>query len=292
MFAIGRYDSAEVYAKRVASIAPGDSAAAAFAVGTAGSVAQVQGRLAQAAALDQQWADIQTKRGLPEAPLQAALDGALDDIWFREDHAGGIARADRALAAYPLERIPVVQRPYIQLAEVYARGGDPARARRVLTEMAAKLPPEAANLPENNPQGVRGLIALAERQPAQAVPSLAAATAGSGRCELCYLADLGRAYDEAGNADSALAVYQRYIETPSPFRRFTDGLMLAGTLKRAGELYEARGDTARAVTAYARFTSLWKNADPELQPRVAEVRQRLESLTRPEGLAPRPGAKR
>ena len=79
---------------------------------------------------------------------------------------------------------------------------------------------------------------------------------------------------------------------PSPFRRHTDGLMLAGTLKRAGELYEARGDTARAITAYARFTSLWKNADPELQPRVAEVRQRLESLTRREGLAQRPAAKR
>ena len=292
MFSMGQYDSADAYIRREALVAHDDPSAAADAASMGADVAEVQGRLAQAAALGQEWAAIQAKRGRPEAPLQAALYAALDDIWFREDHAGGIARAERALAANPLEKIPVVQRPYIQLAEVYARGGDPARARRVLAEMAAKLPPEAANLPENNPQGVRGLIALAERQPAQAIPSLAAAASLSARCELCYLADLGRAYDEAGKADSALAVYQRYLDTPSPFRRNTDGLMLAGTLKRAGELYEARGDTARAITAYARFTSLWKNADPELQPRVAEVRQRLESLTRREGLTPRAGAKR
>jgi tetratricopeptide (TPR) repeat protein/TolB-like protein len=292
LFAAGRYDSAEVYAKRETGVARGDPSVAAEALMTSIGVAEVQGRLAQASALGRQWADVQKGRGLPEGPLQAALGDALEDIWFRQDQAGGMARAGRALAANPIDRIPVVQRPYIQLAELYARGGDPARARRVLAEMAAKLPPEAARLPENDPDGVRGLIALAERQPGQAIPLLTAAVAKSGRCELCYLDDLGRAYDEAGNADSALAAYQRYIVLPSPFRRFTDGRALAATLKRAGELYEARGDTARAITAYARFTSLWKNADPELQPRVAEVRQRLESLTRREGLAPRPAAKR
>jgi hypothetical protein len=33
------------------------------------------------------------------------------------------------------------------------------------------------------------------------------------------------------------------------------------------------------LTQYRAFVEQWKNAEPELQPRVAEVRRRLEALT-------------
>jgi hypothetical protein len=49
-------------------------------------------------------------------------------------------------------------------------------------------------------------------------------------------------------------------------------------LKRLGELYEQRADTARAVRYYNRFIELWQSADPELQPLVDEVRSRLADL--------------
>jgi hypothetical protein len=48
--------------------------------------------------------------------------------------------------------------------------------------------------------------------------------------------------------------------------------------KRAGELYEARNDRDNALSHYLKFVDLWKNADPELQPRVAEVRARIARL--------------
>jgi hypothetical protein len=38
-------------------------------------------------------------------------------------------------------------------------------------------------------------------------------------------------------------------------------------------------DTAKAVTNYRTFIALWKNAEPEFQPRVAEARRRLVQLT-------------
>ena len=60
----------------------------------------------------------------------------------------------------------------------------------------------------------------------------------------------------------------------------TDAWMLGPAHKRLGELYEARGDNARAVSHYTAFVNLWKRADPDLQPRVAEVRTRLERLRR------------
>ena len=56
-------------------------------------------------------------------------------------------------------------------------------------------------------------------------------------------------------------------------------MYLAGVRRRLGELYEAKGDTAKAVEQYRAFIEQWKNADPELQPRVVEVRRRLQALT-------------
>jgi hypothetical protein len=53
----------------------------------------------------------------------------------------------------------------------------------------------------------------------------------------------------------------------------------APTLQRLGELYEARGNRARARHYYSRFIDLWKHADQELQPRVAEARAALKRLS-------------
>ena len=62
-------------------------------------------------------------------------------------------------------------------------------------------------------------------------------------------------------------------------RVLLDAYELAPALKRSGELYEARGDRAKAADRYRRFVDLWKNADPELQPGVREVRARLARLS-------------
>ena len=62
-------------------------------------------------------------------------------------------------------------------------------------------------------------------------------------------------------------------------RGSTDPLDLAPTLRRPGELYEQRGDRVKAVEADSRFAELWKDADPEFQPLLAEVRQRLARLS-------------
>jgi tetratricopeptide (TPR) repeat protein len=93
------------------------------------------------------------------------------------------------------------------------------------------------------------------------------------------LADLARAYDLAGNADSAAAVYARYVGTSEYNKLGTDAAYLAPSLKRLGELCEAKGDKDCAIKQYTRFVELWKNADPELQPQVAAVRDRLRKLT-------------
>ena len=108
-----------------------------------------------------------------------------------------------------------------------------------------------------------------------------AETAGDGLpegCVFCAPAFIGVAYDRANMADSAIAYLERFITVPSPGRIGLDRWLLAPTHKRLGELYEAKGDNARAVTHYTEFVRLWEHADPDMQPKVAEVRARLERL--------------
>jgi hypothetical protein len=91
---------------------------------------------------------------------------------------------------------------------------------------------------------------------------------------------LGVAYDKANNAYSTIANLEGYLVTTSDARINADTWMLAPAQKRLGELYEARGDMKRAAEHYRTFVELWKRADPELQPKVADVAARLERVRR------------
>jgi tetratricopeptide (TPR) repeat protein len=96
---------------------------------------------------------------------------------------------------------------------------------------------------------------------------------------------LARAFDQANAPDSATVYFERYLGHYGPFR-FTpenDGVFLGGIYKRLGELYEAKGDRAKAAAYYRKFVALWKTADPELQPKVSEVQRRLARVGVPDG---------
>jgi tetratricopeptide (TPR) repeat protein len=98
-------------------------------------------------------------------------------------------------------------------------------------------------------------------------------------CATCGWSELATAYEHAKQPDSALAAYEGIVTTPGMFFRiFDDSYTLASTYKRLGELYEQRGDRPKALEYYGRFVDLWKDADPELQPVVRDVRARLARL--------------
>ena len=81
-----------------------------------------------------------------------------------------------------------------------------------------------------------------------------------------------------GSIPACAMAIERFVTTPSLWRVYGDQLMLARTYKRLGELYEARGERAEAREYYGRFVELWKDADPELQPVVRDVRARIARL--------------
>ena len=100
----------------------------------------------------------------------------------------------------------------------------------------------------------------------------------------CLSFDLARAYDAAGKADSAAMMFERYLAIPFAFKADVDldPMRVPAIRERLGQLYEGMGDTTKAIANYHAFIELWKNADPELQPRVADARRRLARLTQPE----------
>ena len=123
-----------------------------------------------------------------------------------------------------------------------------------------------------------GALAEAEHRPDQAEAAYRAWYAETGPCGVCGVFDLARLAEQAGRTDSALALYDRGFVTPSLNRFRLDAYELAPALKRAAELYEAKGDRVKAADRYRRFVDLWRNADPALQPGVREVRARLARL--------------
>ena len=78
--------------------------------------------------------------------------------------------------------------------------------------------------------------------------------------------------------DEALAAYEQAANAPAFGRLGQTSFTLPRTYQRLGELYEERGDRAKALEYYNRLLDLWKDADPELQPVVRDVRARVGRL--------------
>jgi tetratricopeptide (TPR) repeat protein len=130
-----------------------------------------------------------------------------------------------------------------------------------------------------------GIIARAEGRWTEAIAKLRQGDrlpdGPAGRCGYCLATNLIWVFAEAGMADSALAEYESYRAAGYGARERDgpDTELGAPTLLALARIYESKGDTANAVAHYREFIELWKDADPELQPRVAAARERLRQLT-------------
>ena len=284
-YARGRLDSATAAAQRARRARELQTqASGAYLLA---SLARVQGHLAEGRGHAAAGRAADAARGAPVPALADSLDTALEDIWLREDRPRAVARLTATLAGMPLTTLPVEQRDYFRVARVFALAGRPDRARAILGQYDAEVrdtslrrwhqPYRHATLAE---------IALAERRPLDAIAELRKSDTRSDgaveSCGRCIHAALGRAYELAGQRDSAVASLERYLATRDllPRRPEGDPQYLAGVHERLGELYEAAGDRRQAASHYSAFVELWRSADAELQPRVRDVQRRLARLAR------------
>jgi tRNA A-37 threonylcarbamoyl transferase component Bud32/tetratricopeptide (TPR) repeat protein len=274
-----RYDSAESVLREIARGT--NTAGAIDAMDFLRKLTTLRGRLDESDSIAAALRAQNAARGEPPAPLDDAIQRAFADALLRERPHDAVARLDsaaRSAAAIPAPDL-------VDLAGAYAVAGAPDRARTLLKQADATV---RDSMERRRLVGLRaeveGEIALAERRTADAVRLLRQSDLEADglpqSCNFCLDAFLGRAYDQANEADSTIATLERYLNTYNPFRVGLDQWLMAPAHKRLGELYEARGDARRAAAHYAAFVELWKRADPDLQPKVAEVRARLQRLRR------------
>jgi eukaryotic-like serine/threonine-protein kinase len=255
---------------------PNDAPIGAAGTNALASIARTRGQLRESARRRAGQAAADLQRGLPQASLNRGIADAMDRVWFLGDAAGAAAMVDKAVAETPLDRLPIAVRPYSALATAYALAGQPDKARRIAAGFEKSRLDIRLRDDTTTRHSIQGAIAMTEKRYDDAAREYSIADAGL--CTICVLPQLASAYDRAGKTDSAIAVFERYLKTPDFAHVAIDGQYAAATHKRLGEMYEAKGDRTNALDHYDKFVELWKNADPELQPQVADVRRRIARL--------------
>ena len=274
------YDSASRAFRRAFEAGEGgQKAAAAIALG---GVAAVRGKLDEARRYHRIGAELAPGE---DPDLFAFVLDARTGVYPNLSRDARVKRLDSVLASPAFQRIDPTRRHYGELALLYANAGRPDRATAVAEEERKVLEaagPAGRRLLDGFDhrmlhEGLEGMLLVDRGRFDEAVGHFRQAGriySGPG-----WLPEIGSALDRAGATDSALAVYERYLTSTWNYRLMFDASDLAPVLHRVGELYELRGDRARAVEAYERFVSLWRDADPVLQPQVTEVKRRLAELT-------------
>jgi serine/threonine-protein kinase len=204
------------------------------------------------------------------------------NLRYRNRTADALAALSANLAKHPLDSMTPLDRPYTDLARLYSLAGKPEQAKRYLKEYESAVP-ATLRAGDFNVDLATGYVAEAEGRHNEAMAAYRKFSDESGGCNICGLYEIATVYDRLGQADSALAIYERFVTTPSLSRLYSNGFAFAPSYKRLGELYEAKGDRKRAAGYYERFVELWKDADAELQPGVKEVRGRLAKLAQEPG---------
>ncbi|MDB4873940.1 MAG: protein kinase [Gemmatimonadetes bacterium] len=234
----------------------------------------------------------QSARRTPVPGLADSILFAYRDVWMSASPGHGLARLDAALARHPLDT--AVDPEFHFLAAIaYAMGGRPDRARSVLAryDVGAALDTVERRLDAPSRHRVLGEIALAEKRWREGIAEIRRSDTTNvglpaGVCRICVFGPLGRAFDRAGMPDSAIVFYEEYLRTPYFMRGYegstgngrSDAYWSAAISRRLGELYEQKGDRAKAAENYSRFVGLWSSADPEFQPLVAAARASLARL--------------
>ncbi len=237
----------------------------------------IRGKLAEADRMLLESADLRSARGFEGHALVERVRRATPYATYLGDTATTRRIVSETLRERPLEGLPERERPLSHLLLIAYEIGDHALMERLYREF------------ERNPGDLPGrgrpfllsmsramLLSLRKETLPEAI---AESRRIPGACDYCIAIGMAQAFDRMGMPDSALAHYETWAAmgenlwwlevyfTRQPLTYF-----------RMAELYETRGDRARAIDYYGRFTELWRDADPELQPQVRTARRRLADL--------------
>ena len=212
----------------------------------------------------------------PASRFMVSFDSAWNTALARRDPAQARALIGRAMATRRLDSIAPPDRPWMLLSELAASTGDASLARASLAGFDRDLAAITTDASLIRPV-VAARVALTEERWQDAIELLHAAQRGGAFLPVEILPEIGSAYDHLGRTDSAAHYYEQALAAPDPVG-WASARSAVPTHRRLGELYEGAGQPRKAIEHYARFVERWKDADPELQVQVEEVRERLGRL--------------
>jgi len=213
--------------------------------------------------------------------LAVSLDSAWNQAYYRNDANAARAIIKRTLARDPIESLAPADRPWLALLAIAEVMHDGAEARGYAASLERDLPTSKMATIVGFKDAVHGAVAMAENRPKDAIPLFETAYKGDvGRWDTGPL--LAQVFDQTNQPDSAIVEFEKYVTAPDVWLNASRNY-LAGSYKRLGELYEAKGNASKAIENYQKFVDLWKDADPELQPTVRTAKARLEELKRKGG---------
>src|SRR5712692_4289387 len=188
----------------------------------------------------------------------------------RGDTAGYRAEMN---AVYQIFRATYIEPGFLMYAgKLYARSGDVRRASELLDTLLKRV--NEGNRPDRAAAHLlRGEIALATRHPAEALGLFESAFTLD---ETNYTREsLANGLAEAADFTGAERRYKELGRHPDFGWEAQEYGRLANF--RLGRLYEAQGDTAKAIAAYQAFLTIWQDADADL-PDLLHARRRLGKL--------------
>jgi tetratricopeptide (TPR) repeat protein len=212
---------------------------------------------------------------------------AMIGAWPVNQPVDAITRLDADLAHRPLRAQAQDDRDDLDVAVVYAVNGRPDKARTILAAFRSEITDTSLRrVLAPDLHTALGEIALAEHRPQDAIREFRAGDMAPdgpvNECSTCLPLELGRAFDAAGMTDSAIAMFNRYLNTPEPISAVpfsaSPELMFPYVHLRLGHLYDAVNDRTAAAAHYRAFLDLYRHPEPAVQPLVTEARQRLARL--------------
>ncbi|MEO8635737.1 MAG: protein kinase [Gemmatimonadales bacterium] len=275
----GAWDSAEGYARELERLATRGGSLP-WSINAQAAFAIIRGRVGEGRTQIGRGERAEQEEN-PAAAVQYAVYRGDLEAEYGAGSRVAVRNLEQALLAHPLEKIAVADRPYLSLANFFSYRGAPDQARRLLEEYAAN--DSAARLPTRGNMVARAWLLVAEKKFPEAL-SLLRMAQDSSSCPQCSSYFLAEAFDLAGQPDSAVIYWERAVAVPAEWERFWDDVTsLPRAYQRLGEVYEAKGNRAKALDYYGRFVELWRDADPSLQPRVTDIKQRIARLVAEQG---------
>jgi tetratricopeptide (TPR) repeat protein len=248
-----------------------------LAAGDLASIESTQGHLARSEADIHDAEAIDESAGAMGLYFSRVAQLAQMDLRHQVRVSQALAELSEARTKHPFGPIDPTERQYPQLAVAYALGGKIDDARSLMDEYARSVPQQMQKADPIRYEAL-GNIALAQGRFDEALKNFQQMRVGN-PCAICGKFEIAQTFAKLGQPDSALAYYDQYVSGGDAFRVRVDADHLAAAYQRLGELYEAKGDRAKAREYYAKLLDLWKTADPELQPIVKDTKERVARLS-------------